>query len=201
MIQDGSTPIIDNIYFDKQMSNFGSKYTKISGIETADLTKVSGIAGLNASVWSFTEGQYPRLKGLDDNEAAKMGASVIGLASGNSLGKISKDAILKPLGNTQYSLYKDKKYGTEGYSSSIDDGKIKIKDSFGTDTLVVKNGNVSFAYFIKIVPVSFEGDGTELNPFLLKNKDDLIELGNMTNIKMQPFTDTYFKLANDIDME
>lgn len=201
MIQDGSTPIIDNIYFDKQMSNFGSKYTKISGIETADLTKVSGIAGLNASVWSFTEGQYPRLKGLDDNEAAKMGASVIGLASGNSLGKISKDAILKPLGNTQYSLYKDKKYGTEGYSSSIDDGKIKIKDSFGTDTLVVKNGNVSFAYFIKIVPVSFEGDGTELNPFLLKNKDDLIELGNMTNIKMQPFTDTYFKLADDIDME
>ena len=49
-IQDGSTPAIDNIYFDKQISNFGSKYAKISGVETADLTKVSGITGLNAAV-------------------------------------------------------------------------------------------------------------------------------------------------------
>ena len=201
MIQDGSTPAIDNIYFDKQISNFGSKYAKISGVETADLTKVSGITGLNAAVWSFTEGQYPRLKGLDDNETAKMGASVISMASGNSLGKISKDAMLKPLGNTQYSLYKDKGYGTEGYFCSITDSKIKIEESFGTDTLVIKNGNVNFAYFIKIVPVPFEGDGTELSPFLLKTKEDLVELGNITNAKMQPFADTYFKLANDIDME
>ena len=90
MIQDGSTPAIDNIYFDKQISNFGSKYAKISGVETADLTKVSGITGLNAAVWSFTEGQYPRLKGLDDNETAKMGASVISMASGNSLERFQK---------------------------------------------------------------------------------------------------------------
>lgn len=201
MIQDGTAPTVENIYFDKQISNFGSRYAKISGVETADLTKTSGITGFNAAVWSFTEGQYPRLKGLDNNETAKMGASIIGMASGNSLGKISKDAMLRPLGNTQYSLYKDKKYGTEGYFSSIADGKIKIKEDFGSDTLVVKNGNVSIDYFIKIAPVSFEGDGTELNPFLLKTKDDLVELGNMTNTKMQPFVDTYFKLANDIDME
>ncbi len=201
MIQEGATPAIENIYFDKQISNFGSKSAKISGVETADLTKATGINGLATAVWSFTEGQYPRLKGLDDNETAKMGASVISMASGNSLGKISKDATLKPLGNTQYSLYKDKKYGTEGYFCSIADGKLSINEDFGTDTLVIKNGNVSFAYFIKILPVPFEGDGTELSPFLLKNKDDLVELGNITNTKKQPFADTYFQLANDIDME
>lgn len=200
-IVEGTSPAVDNVYFDKQLTNFGSKYEKVSGVETAALTGAAGIEGFDAAVWSFAEGEYPRLQGLADSDAAEMGASVIDMSSGNSLGKISKDAALKSLGNTQYAIYKDKAYGAEGYFCAIADGQLKIKDDFGTDTLVVRNGGVDIAYIIKIAPVPFDGDGTELNPFLLKSKEDIVALGDITNTKLQPFAGTYFRLANDIDME
>ncbi len=200
-VPDGSAPMLENIYFDKQFSNFGSSYTNITGVETSKLTNASGIAGFDSDVWLFSDGQYPCIRGLEESESAKMSASVISMASGNSLGKISKDATLRPLGNTQYQLYKNSTSGAEGYFCSISDGKILIGEDFGTDTLIVKNGNLSFAYVIKIAPVPFDGDGTELNPFLLKTKEELIELANITNLKKQSFSDTYFKFSNDIDME
>lgn len=197
-VADGAEPTIENVYFDKQYSNYGSKNR---GLTSMELTAASGVAGLDASKWIFTEGYYPRLKGMDSNSAAEMGASVIMMAEGNSLGKLSKEASLSPLGDTEYYLLRNNQYGKEGAYSSIADGKLSIKDDFGVDTLVVKNGEATIAYTLKITPVPFDGEGTATNPFLLKTKDDLLTLSSITNEKSQYFTDTYFKLANDIDME
>lgn len=47
----------------------------------------------------------------------------------------------------------------------------------------------------------FEGDGTEANPYLLKTKEDLIKLSDGTSNKNLTFDGSYFKLANDIDLE
>ena len=198
-IEEGTSPVIENVYFDKQITNLTSrKY----GATTAELTKASGITGFDPAVWTFTEGQYPRLKGIDDNEAAKMSASVIALADGNSLNKVSTDAELRPLGNTTYKFYKGGQLSDEGYYSIIaGDGKLKIYNDFGTDTLFVTNGKTSYYYIVKVAPIPFEGDGTELNPYLIKSKSDLITLSEVTTNSLQNFPDTYFKMTNDIDLE
>ena len=197
-LQEGAAPEISNIYFNRQLSNFGSvKY----GVQTSDLTKAAGVAGFDAEAWTYAEGQYPRLKGIDENEAAYMSASVIAMSEGNSLNKISGDVELRPMGNTEYLMYKDDELASEGYFSSIVDGKIQIKDEFGADTLIVRNGSVSYPLVIKIAPIPYEGEGTEQSPFLLKTKDDILTLQDITNNKGQYFAGTYFKLANDIDME
>lgn len=197
-IQEGAVPEISDIYFNRQISNFGSvKY----GMNTSELTKAAGIAGFDASAWIYTEGQYPRLKGIDENEAAYMSASVIAMGDGNSLNKISKNVELMPMGNTEYLIYKNDALVTEGDFCSIVDDEIQIKDQFGTERLIVRNGMVSYELSIKIAPIPYEGEGTEQSPFLLKTKDDILTLQDITNNKGQYFAGTYFKLANDIDME
>lgn len=196
-VQEGATPEIENIYFDRQMTSFGSvRY----GVNTADLAKATALAGFDASLWVFTEGQYPRLKDMDANEAAYMGASVVQMQANNSLGKLTKEATLRPLGNTEYALLKDGVIGNDGYFSEIADGKLRIKTDFGTDTLVVRNGKVSIAYAFSVAPIPFEGEGTKAQPYLLKTKDDILKLADYTNNKNQNFKDTYFLFANDIDM-
>ena len=197
-IQENATPEISSIYFDCQICNFGSENY---GVKTSELTKASGVAGFDASAWNFTEGQYPRLKGIDGNEAAYMGASVIDMGESNSLNKIAQNVTLRPMGGTEYFLYKDGELVADGYFCSIADGMIQIKDDFGTDTLIVKNGSASYPLLVKIAPVPYEGEGTEQSPFLLKTKDDILTLQDITNNKEQYFAGTYFKLVNDIDME
>lgn len=197
-IQQDASPGITNIYFDRQICNFGSERY---GVNTSELTGAAGVAGFDATVWNFTAGQYPRLKGLDENEAAYMGASVIDMGESNSLNKIAKDVDLRPMGSTEYLLYRDGNLVPEGYFCSIVGDNIQIKDDFGTDTLIVRNGNTSYPLFLHIAPIPYEGEGTEQNPFLLKTKEDILTLQDITNNKGQYFAGTYFKLADDIDME
>lgn len=46
----------------------------------------------------------------------------------------------------------------------------------------------------------FEGEGTEANPYLIQNADDLWALSNYTKGKSFTDTNTYFKLTTDIDV-
>ena len=198
-IMDGANPTVENIYFDKQMTNF--KSTEY-GATTAELTSASGVKGFDSNVWTFTSGAYPRLKGMDDTEAAKFSASAINLDGGSSLDKVSKDAKFTLLGATTVKYVADGKLVDEGTYSSISGNELKIKDSFGTDTICFINEGVGMRMIsVKVSPISFEGDGSEENPYLLKTKDDLITLAKVTTVSQQLFPDTYFKLANDIDMQ
>lgn len=197
-VQENTTPQFSGLSFDRQVSNFGSQNW---GLTTAELTKASGVAGLDASVWAFAEGEYPRLKAVADNAAAEMGASVVLMPAGSSFGKLSKNAALKPVGSTDYFLLKDGALVKDGSYAAVSGMSLLVKDEFGTDTLVVKNGSVENAYVLNVVPIPFEGEGTEQSPYLLKTKDDLVNLSVMTSTRKQQFAGTYFALANDIDME
>lgn len=189
---------IENVYFDRQLTNYRSQ---LYGVSTVDLVKASGIQGFDASIWAFADNQYPMLRFAADTEAAKLSASVIKMPEGSSLGKLAGDADLYPLGNTEYFIYKQGNLAKEGYYSSIADGKLKIKNEFGIDTLVVKNGSVAHLYYVKVAPVPFDGDGSEVNPFQIKTKEDLVKLAEFTNGGKQYFAGTYFKMTNDIDLQ
>lgn len=191
-------PVIENVYFDKQLTNLKSKNY---GATNAELTSASGPNGFPADAWEFKAGNYPVLKSLKGNTNSDMASSAVVLDANSTFKNMVKEATLNPLGSTQYLLYKDGKLGTEGHYSKIVGNKLMLEPIFGTDTLFVVNGYASTYHEIKVSYTGLDGAGTEDNPFLLKTKDDLIMLANATTVKQQYFPETYFKFANDIDLE
>lgn len=199
-IDETATPVLENLYFDKNVTNF---YSTRFGATTAELTSAQGPKGFDSSVWTFTEGAYPRLKSLADLPASKYSAAAVLLKSGDTFKKVSANAKLTNLGNTQFFFAKQGKLVKEGYYASIVGDSLKISENFGTDTLYVVNADASVQayHYLAIAPVPFEGEGTAESPFIIKTKADLIALSNATTNQKQTFPDTYFEMANDIDLE
>lgn len=200
---EGANPTVENIYYDKQIVDFKSAEY---GALTKTLTSGAGVAGLSADTWTFTEGFYPRLKGIDDNAAARFGATTIYMDENSSISKLARDAELHLMNGVKAAyLTGGNTVVANGIYSSIVDGKLKLKENFGTDTLFVyadgQINSVYRTYLIKVSPVPFDGAGTEENPYLIKTKADLITLSKVTNGVKQYFPDTYFKMTNDIDLE
>lgn len=197
-VDSGTELTVSNIYFDNQMANLGSMNR---GASTATLTAANGPDGFDSSLWTFTEGYYPRLKGIDTDEAALYSASALHLSGSNSLGNVTRSAALKTLGNTQFLLKKGNVLSTEGYNATISTDSLVLGNTFGADTLCVVNGADTSYYCLNIAPVSFSGDGTQASPFLLQTKEDLVKLADLTTNKKVYFPSTYFRVTNDIDME
>lgn len=198
-ILDGTDPELTNIYYDKQVTDFGSIRF---GTTTAELTSPNGPKGFSSDVWTFTEGAYPRIKTLAETEAAKYSASAVVMSAGDSFKKISNNTPLTALGNTVFCISKGQNLYTEGHYSKIaGNNTLEIGTEFGTDTLYVINGDVQTYHFVNIAPIPFEGAGTAESPLLIKTKDDLIKLSEATTAKRQTFDGMYFAMTNDIDLE
>ncbi len=197
-IDETATPTIENVYFDNQYTNLNSK---LYGVPGSYLTSATGPDGFSKDKWLIAEGQYPRLKNLADNQAAMMSASAILMAPQSSLKKLAANAALRPLGDTKFSLMNNGKFSTEGHFCKIQNDSIVISSEFGTDTLAIQNGKMTLLYELKVAPVPFAGEGTEINPYLISTKQDVIALGHITSVVKQYFPQSYFLMTNDIDME
>ncbi|MDE6715533.1 MAG: hypothetical protein K2J74_03530, partial [Muribaculaceae bacterium] len=199
-IAEGLTPVLENIYYDANITNF---YSTRFGSNTAELTSAAGPKGFDANAWVFQAGVYPRIKGLEETPEAQYSAAAILFNENNNVKKVSGNTKLSGLGNTQFFLEKQGKLYKQGYYSEIVGDSLIIKDTFGNDTLYVVNSNgaVQSYHILGISPIPFEGDGTADSPFLIKTKADLIALSDATTNKGQLFPETYFKMTNDIDLE
>ncbi|MBQ0068443.1 MAG: hypothetical protein KBT09_01620, partial [Bacteroidales bacterium] len=102
-IIDGSNPVFNNVYFDKQVCSLTQSQF---GVNTADLVSAAGPAGFDASAWSFTAGQYPALKGQETTEASKFATVAIVLPQGATFDKFTKDATINKSGNNIVGFYK-----------------------------------------------------------------------------------------------
>lgn len=197
-VADGTSLKAENVYYDKQITNLNSRR---HGVLTSALVSASGPEGFSADVWNFQEGNYPRIKGIDSNEAASLSGSAIIIHERSSMKKLSQDAEVHPLGNTLYKFLVNDTVRDAGRYCSIENGNLKITEDFGTDTLLVVNGNVSMTFELKIAPVPFMGEGTATTPYLISSKSDLVALSRITTKVKQYFPETYFLMTNDIDME
>ena len=194
-----SSPSITSTYFDKQIVNFNSAQC---GVKTSALTSASGPDGFESSTWTFAEGYYPRLAGMDSTEDALYGASAIIFDDNSSINKVAKSAKLNLLGSTTAYFVVDSQQSATGYYSQISGDSIKIGADFGTDTLYFANSTPGSRYYcLKIAPIPFDGDGSEDSPYLISTKSDLISLADITTNKGQYFPDSYLLMTNDIDME
>jgi hypothetical protein len=197
-IEAETEPVIENAYFDQKVND---KTSLSYGATTDFLTAKSGISGYDSSIWTFSEGNYPRLTKFADTEAAKFSASAIITDSISALHHLFNDAKINALGNTTYALYRGGKLYTTGNYTKIVGDSLKIGTTFGTDTLYVVNGSSAYYLFVKASPISFSGNGSKDDPYLIQTKDDLIKLSKATTNGKQLFQDIYFKITNDIDLE
>lgn len=198
-IPEGSNPTVENAYYDTQMVDFKSTAYRSNSTE---LTAAAGPKGFDASVWTFAEGYYPRLSASAETEAAKFSASLPLMNVENSLDKVAKNVALRTLGATEAYYAIDGTKSQKGLYSSISGDSIMIGNDYGVDTLYISSKGIGARYyFLSIAPIPYEGGGSETNPYLLKTKQDLLALGVATTQKKQLFPDTWFKVANDINME
>ncbi len=192
-------PVIENVYFDRNITNYSS--TRF-GSTTEELTSATGPKGFSADVWEFTEGAYPRIKALANTEAAKYSASAINFTMGDNLKKVAHETKLTALGNTEYYFADaEGKLVKTGTYANIEDGKLKIGSQFGSETVYVVNGSVQTIRPISVAPIPFEGMGSEDSPLLIKSKDDLIALSKAVTGAGQTFQGMHFAMTNDIDLE
>lgn len=191
-VDTAATLTASNVYYDNQMANLGSRQ---HGVTTATLTAAAGPAGFSSSTWYYSAGSYPRLRGLHDSQAACYSASAIHLYGVNSLDNVARNAGFTALGNTKYALK------TSGTCATISGDSLVLTGQYGNETLLMTNGTDTMEYALKIAPVSFDGEGTEASPYLIKTKDDMVTLSTLTTDRKMYFPGTYFKLAGDIDME
>ena len=197
-VADNAASSLRAIYNDKQIVDFTTlQYVA----KTADLTSANGPEGFTASKWVFTEGCYPRISGMENTETAKYSASALVLKSDNTTSKVIDDAKLNALGNTQFRFMNNGYATTEGHFMKVQGDDLIMNGGFGTDTLLIMNGDDYRFLLLKASPIRMEGEGSEDNPFLIKTKEDLILLSDIsTNLEMY-FPETYFLVANDIDVE
>ena len=203
-IYDGCNPTVENVYFDCQMVDYTSTHYRAL---TSELTSASGPSGFDASKWTFTEGYYPRLTAIADNDVAKQGASVLALSPNfpDNTSYVSENATITTLGNTRAYLLKNSAITTTGYCGSISNGSYVLNNTIGKDTLVfINTSNTSVTarmIILSVCPKAFDGNGKEDDPFLIRTKADVMKLGELTTTYDQHFNNTYFKQMNDIDME
>ena len=198
-IADGCTPSFANLYFDNQVVNYGSAQY---GVTTAELTSGSPLDGLDSGTWTYTQGYYPRLAGMDETEAAKLSASVVEMSDNSSYSSVARNGKLSLLGQTEAKFLADGSYATAGHYAHISGDSLIIGSEIGTDTLCLVNSAAGVRYCVlSIFPSPFDGAGTAQSPYLIQTKQDLIDLADLATNSGQDFTGTHFLMTADIDLE
>lgn len=186
---------ISNVYFDRQMSVYNSKSE--AGKATAEMSAASGLPGFTPDVWIFEDGMYPRLAVSKDSDAAIASAATIMLAGGETVKSVSKDFALSD--KAEWFVDNGGQLSKEGNGLSIDGLNAKLNGKYSTDILVCKKGDCCRYTAINTSSISFEGEGTESAPYLIKTIDDLKAMAEATNLYGETYAGKYFRMANDID--
>jgi hypothetical protein len=192
-------PTFNNCYFDKQITNYGSKH----GATTSELTSANGPVGFDSSVWTFTEGCYPRLTATANTGVAQLGATALVMPEVSTYARCTQQPTYVTLGNVRVGFLVNGEFTTTGKYATAENGTIVFNNNnaFGTDSIAVMGDAMGFTHNLVILPIKFDGLGSEESPYLIKNKADLISLSKMTSESGLSFADMYFKMTNDIDLE
>lgn len=190
---------VTNSYFDRQMAGFDNGN---EGMNTAEMTTASGLPGFDPSVWTFTEGTYPRLTSNGSSDIAAVSVAAMTLKPGDTYNKVTKDFAYSTLDGVEWRGYVDKSLSDKGgYSFTFENGVGKLNGEIRSDTIFVRKNNVQKILFANIAPIPFTGDGTESSPWLISSKQDMLQFVNIANTANVAFEGNYLKMTADIDME
>lgn len=197
-VADGADVKVTNMFYDSNITDYRSKT-----YNAASKTLASGTLpdGFSADVWTATAGQYPRLKKSAETADAQFSATAYEFAENNNILRVEKPFTVNLLGDTKASFYKKGEYSNEGHYAKLNGKTVEPGIVNGIDTLFITNGKRTYYHLVSVVPNTYEGEGTEASPYLIKTKEDMINISEATTDNGQKYSGVYFKVANDIDME
>ncbi len=196
-----SDTIFTNVYYDKQITGTIAP-ANIARMEktTAQLTTGNAIQGLTWSVWTFSKGLYPRIKGIAENSTAYCGAAPLTLADGDNVTKVRRTFKISTDNDITWKLYDNSSFTDETDGLKIAGDSVTVKNTYSTDVIVaISSSNVKMYLLSTINPSLFEGSGSEADPYLIKSKADLESLDEGISKYGQTFKGDFFKQVNDID--
>ena len=203
-------PQVVNCYYDAEslnanfMAPYGACFTReypVEGLSTTSLTNGTLPKNLDSEIWTATKGYYPILTHFKDNPTVKAAAATFfNFSSGQDATSVSGAVTLNSAAAGATLSVAE---GTPATMFSISGSEVKFANNTNpqTGTILIKNGDFSRTVILTTVPIPFEGKGTAADPYLIKTAKDIEFLGNSTNHNARyHWKNTYFKLANDIDM-
>lgn len=189
----------NNCYFDQQMADMTNA---TYGKNTAEMTGAAGLPGFDSSVWTFTQGMYPRIKQADTTDIAVVASAPIILASGDNVDLVRNNFTYPVTGNLVWRAVVDGHYSTAGgYAFVFDNGTAKLNYNQYTDTIEVSRNKAAKLLFVNIAPMPFKGDGSAAAPWEIGTREELEQLSTISNNASLTFEGKYIKVVADIDCQ
>ena len=194
--------VIKNCYYDSQMWGEIPGYQVPEGCVTAcatlDLVSGNVLPGLDASRWTFSSDLYPYPNIALASEMIKEAASTyVMFAATESAMDFTSPAHISTASN---GIKAQMAIG-EWFKIIGNNINPVMPQDVVTDTIRLTNGTYRMDIPVMNVPVSFEGEGTEANPYLISSKKHLMTLAERCNgDRMEHFDGVWFRQTADIDM-
>jgi hypothetical protein len=199
---------VENNYYDSSVILYQAANSAgmlgATGLSTTSLTSGTILAGLDADDWSFTAGAYPALKKFADEPLSKlMRAIYINFGDNESLANVAKDVDLSSDSRITWKLDSSSAEDQSTVYFSVSNGKLHVSSptgmQIGTDGLTATIEGNSKYFPLQIVPIIFDGAGTEANPYQIKSVLDLHNLSEFIYNTGYNYANAFFKVMNDID--
>lgn len=190
--------IFTHCYFDAQIT----PGTAIAGtaLSTRALTTAALPEGFTADVWTAQQGLYPQLTSLAQADASRLAAAPLTLAEDQNAAKVKSDFTVSTTGGVKWSLYTDGKLATSDSALTIDADTVHLNNVSATETLVASIGNLLSKQMVitTVAPNGLRGQGTQADPYLVSDEDDLLTIDANVTGNGQSFAGDYFVQTNDI---
>lgn len=184
-------------WFDVQTSgNYGE------GVKTRELTGATLPSGLSSNLWTANEGLYPMLKAFANCDKAKLDRVPFFLADADNVKSVKSNFTLGSGDGVTWCLFHNGRYSQTGNGLSISGSNVAhtATTTVGDTLVALKGDNLFRMYPLVIVAKEFAGSGTKEEPFLIASKADLDRMCSTVDKLLCDYSDTYFKITNDIDM-
>ena len=195
---------IEQCYYDNQITcNEPDSVTASMALTTQQMTTATTFAGWDPEVWTIADGKYPLLKQFADLPVSHMAAAPLFLNDGESTKKVKNTFTVGTEGGVEWVVYTENGMSKEGTGISIDGGTVTLKNVSASEMIgATADGgkHYKFIHIETVDPSGFVGKGTESEPYLIRDKDDLIALDKAVR-RRQAFTGDFFLQTNDIDLE
>lgn len=196
--------VLEHCYFDFQLN--GNTLPQAAALRTAQFTSGTALAGMEAAVWHYAAGQYPTLQGLADNTAARLSAAPVTLSGSETTRKVKSDFAVSSAGGTVWRLYDSagERLVTESAGLTLTGDSVKLKNANSNEVLVALAPSGDLYKMVRLATVNpggFVGSGTQSDPYLIQDREDLVNLNRAVSTNAQDFEGDLFVQTNDIDLD
>ncbi|MDE7397746.1 MAG: hypothetical protein K2M98_08480, partial [Muribaculum sp.] len=168
----------------------------VTGLTTSQLTAGTALNGLNDG-WKYSAGSYPRPAAISDNTVDIAAAQFILLPQGQTSACFVGNAQISTAVNGTVGYFSDDYPGlsVNGNTVSAVAGAVPVNS-----VLTLENEFLFRSVYLTTYDTPFTGSGTQADPYMLSNKNDIVALANISNITREHWAGKYFSMIGDIDM-